>query len=217
MVNYNNGKVYKIEPITGVDTGDVYIGSTAKQYLSQRMTSHRYGYKYWKEGKQLKITSYDLFDKYGVENCQIVLLETVMANSKEELLAREAFYIKSMLCVNKVMLGRTRKEYMKDTMTPVKQKVMKEYQQQYRETYTEKIKEYNDGYHSREDIKERRRLREQAKQNIINEEKLKFNEEHKEEIEAERMRKKKETSKRYREKNRESINERQQKQRAEVK
>ena len=41
MVNYSNGKVYKIEPISGGEEGDVYIGSTTKRYLSQRMNTHR--------------------------------------------------------------------------------------------------------------------------------------------------------------------------------
>ena len=38
MVNYNNGKIYKIEPLNG-EEGDIYIGSTTKEYLSQRMDS----------------------------------------------------------------------------------------------------------------------------------------------------------------------------------
>ena len=32
MVNYNNGKIYKIEPIVDHDEGDIYFGSTTKQY-----------------------------------------------------------------------------------------------------------------------------------------------------------------------------------------
>ena len=28
MVNYSFGKIYKIEPITGGEEGDVYVGST---------------------------------------------------------------------------------------------------------------------------------------------------------------------------------------------
>ena len=33
MVNYSNGKIYKIEPIIDHDEGDIYIGSTTKKYL----------------------------------------------------------------------------------------------------------------------------------------------------------------------------------------
>ena len=51
MVNYNNGKIYLIEPIDGED-GDVYVGSTTKIYLSQRMSEHRNSYNLWKQGKR---------------------------------------------------------------------------------------------------------------------------------------------------------------------
>ena len=44
MVNYNNGKIYKIEPMCDHDEGDLYAGSTTKQYLSQCMGTHRSGY-----------------------------------------------------------------------------------------------------------------------------------------------------------------------------
>ena len=37
-----------------------------------------------------KCKSYDLFDKYGIDNCQILLIEKVNATCKEELLSREA-------------------------------------------------------------------------------------------------------------------------------
>ena len=54
MINYNNGKIYKIEPIFEHDEKDIYIGSTTKQHLSQRMAFHRGGYKGWKNNKQNK-------------------------------------------------------------------------------------------------------------------------------------------------------------------
>ena len=110
MINYNNGKIYKIEPIFEHDEKDIYIGSTTKQHLSQRMAFHRGGYKGWKNNKQNKTMSYDLFDKYGLENCQIVLLENVCANSKDELQAREKHYIKIMKCINKCMPTITHEE-----------------------------------------------------------------------------------------------------------
>ena len=52
MVNYNNGKVYKIEPICEHEEGEIYIGSTTKDYLSKRMVEHRNKYKMYKSGKQ---------------------------------------------------------------------------------------------------------------------------------------------------------------------
>ena len=110
MTNYNNGKIYKIEPING-DDGDVYIGSTTKQYLSQRMTAHRGQYKRFLNGKGGNVTSFKLFEKYGVKNCNIILLESISVNSKDELLAREAHFIKTLTCVNKNIPLQTRQEY----------------------------------------------------------------------------------------------------------
>ena len=118
-INYENGKIYKIEPKVDYDEGDIYIGSTTKKYLSQRMVKHRHNYKQYKEGKRAKTMSYDLFDKYGIENCDIILLESVEANSKDELSAREAHYIRTNKCVNKAIPLRTRKEHYEDNKDKV--------------------------------------------------------------------------------------------------
>jgi hypothetical protein len=111
MVNYNNGKIYKIESHLG---DKVYIGSTTKEYLSQRMTTHREGYNRWKQGKKELTTSFLLFDEYGIENCLIVLLELCPCESKDQLHAREACYIRTVTCVNKCIPLRTPKEYNDD-------------------------------------------------------------------------------------------------------
>ena len=99
-INYNNGKIYKIEAING-EEGDIYIGSTTKQYLSQRMTKHREDYNRWHQGKYDKIMLFDLFENYGIENCKIILLENCPCDSKDQLHARESHYIKSLNCINK--------------------------------------------------------------------------------------------------------------------
>jgi len=112
--DYKNGKIYKIEPVNG-DDGDIYIGSTTKKYLSQRMTAHKYSYTQWKKNNILtNISSFNLFDKYGVENCKITLLEIYSCESNDELKAKEAEYIKLYNCVNKNIPNRTQKEYYSD-------------------------------------------------------------------------------------------------------
>lgn len=121
MVNYSNGKIYKIEALDG-DDGDIYIGSTTKKYLSQRMDSHRSNYKSWLNGIGTKISAYDIFDKYGIDNCKIYLLEKVNCKSNDELVAREGFYVKSMTCVNKNIPGRNIKEWYMDNKTRLKDK-----------------------------------------------------------------------------------------------
>jgi hypothetical protein len=143
MVNYNNGKIYKIECLTG-DIDDIYIGSTTKNYLSKRMVQHRSDYKRWKESDVKGITSsFKIFDKYGVDNCIITLLENVNAKSKEELLARESYYIRTSYCVNKNIMGRTRKEW----------------EVEYYEQNKERIKEYQ----MKPEIKEQRKIKRSIK------------------------------------------------------
>jgi hypothetical protein len=78
------------------------------------MMGHRANYKMWKNGKHHKTTSYDIFDKYGVENCIITLLESVKCTSKDELNARERYHIESLECVNKIIPGRSLSEWISD-------------------------------------------------------------------------------------------------------
>ena len=145
MVNYSNGKIYKIEPIVDHEEDEIYVGSTTKQYLSQRMDKHRNDYKRWKDGKCRKTSVYVLFDKYGIDNCKIYLLESVIAISKDELLAREGHYIRTLKCVNRCIAGRTIKEYNNDNLDKIKhyrennRDKMKNYLVQYRENNKNKI------------------------------------------------------------------------------
>ena len=150
MVNYGNGKIYKIEPIVDHEEKEIYIGSTTKQYLSQRMGEHREIYKNWLKTNTRKCTCFLLFDKYGVENCTIVLLETINASSKDELLAREKHFIQSLKCVNKYIPLRSNKEYYLENKINLDEYYKKfrednklnkqEYDKQYRKINSEKIR-----------------------------------------------------------------------------
>ena len=131
---YSKGKIYKI---TDTANNECYYGSTI-QPLSKRMGQHRIFYKAYKNGKYHNVSSFILFDKYGVENCSIVLVENVECKTKEELHQRERFYIENNECVNKFIPGRTNKEWYEDN---------KEYQKKYIEANKEKIKEYNRNYY----------------------------------------------------------------------
>ena len=101
--DYSKGKVYKIIANNAPEDEKVYVGSTTKQYLSQRLTAHKRLYQRWKniEGAPKHAMAYDLFDKYGFENCSIILLEAVECNSKDQLLAREKHYYLTLNCINK--------------------------------------------------------------------------------------------------------------------
>jgi len=116
-LDYQKTKIYKLVS----DLGDkIYIGSTTKNRLAERMAHHRNDYKLWKRTKVNKIMSYDMFDEYGVENCKIVLIESYPCNTKDEKNAREAFYIQSMECVNKKIPGRTSRQYYDDNLEKLK-------------------------------------------------------------------------------------------------
>jgi len=149
-MDYQKGKIYKIESHVGPK---IYIGSTTKQYLSQRMEKHRSNYKSWKKGEYGLIKSFELFDEYGLENCQIILLESCPCNSKDELNAKEAHYIRSLPCINKYIPGRSIAEWRNDNKEQLKEKA-----KQYSEINKDKIKEYSIMYNkiNKEKIKEQK-------------------------------------------------------------
>ena len=141
--DYANGRIYKIEPICEHDENEVYYGSTC-QLLCKRMDSHRRDYKCWLNNKRDKTSSYDLFEKYGIENCKIYLVELYPCETKEELLAREGYYIKNNKCVNRYVAGNQLavgiKEYHQIYRNQHKDENI-EYGKIYRENNKQKLKE----------------------------------------------------------------------------
>ena len=100
VIKYENGKIYKI--IGNIPTDPCYVGSTTKDYLSQRMAKHKNDYEhYLSDNKSSKTMVYILFEKYGVENCKIVLLENYKCSSRDELRMREQHYLDQLCCVNR--------------------------------------------------------------------------------------------------------------------
>ena len=137
-INYSNSKVYKIWSPLG---DKVYIGSTTKELLCQRMTTHRYKYNQWKKkqasSNNLFITSFILFEEYGIENCFIELIEANKCASKDELTQLEGKYIREIHCINKKVEGRTIKEWCDDNKEKIKQ-----YYQEHKEHYADRSKKY---------------------------------------------------------------------------
>jgi len=188
MVNYRNSKIYKIEPTCEHEEGDIYIGSTTKEYLSQRMDKHRSGFVQWKNNKGSHVRSYDLFDKYDVENCVIYLIENYPCETVNELRAREGHFIRTIKCVNKLVAGRTKKEYKQVYYAENKSKIneinreyyinnvekSKAHMKKYAEANKEKIDEYQKQYQieNLEKLKEYRRQYFQRKQAEKKEKKL---------------------------------------------
>ncbi len=145
MVNYQNGKIYKI-----IDENNkiIYIGSTT-QILSQRYQRH----------------------KYNAPNHKIILIENYSCNSKEELCMREQQIIEEhsdllnqyrAYCSEEQKKEKA-KEYYENNKEKVKEyykeyyKDNKEKAKEYKKTNKEKIKEYNKEYYenNKDKIKEK--------------------------------------------------------------
>lgn len=141
MVNYNQSKIYKIVPTVDSEDYEVYFGSTTKKYLSQRMVEHRSKYKN-RDHNKINLSLFKMFDKYGVENFVIVLLETVNCNSKDELLSRERHYIQSNMCINKAIPIRTvdERKQLKREYREINKEVIKEQRKEYRQKNKDEIK-----------------------------------------------------------------------------
>ena len=103
MPNYQNSKIYKIIDNTN---GNNYIGSTTLA-LSKRLAHHRGAYKIFLRTDKGYITSFEILKN---ENFDIVLLEEVNCENKEQLHAKERHYIESIICI-KYIPTRTREEY----------------------------------------------------------------------------------------------------------
>jgi len=137
MVNYSKGKIYKIESHLG---DKIFIGSTTKEHLSQRMDTQRHNYDSWKNGTSELTTVYLVFEEYGVKNCKIILLESYPCETKDELESRKSFYVNSMNCVNKNSHEDNKKLLMPTTQN-VKENIkeIKEIKREYYEKNKERI------------------------------------------------------------------------------
>lgn len=132
MVNYQNGKIYKI--VSNV-TDDVYIGSTCEK-LSQRLAKHRANYKLYLNGKCNYVTSIKIIETGDYD---IILIENYPCETKEELHARERFHIENNNCVNKCIPGRKPKESKIEYYNNNKE-YFKEYRKEYYNENMEQIK-----------------------------------------------------------------------------
>jgi hypothetical protein len=130
MPDYQKAKIYKLwSPSKNL----VYYGSTV-QTLSQRLADHIRHYNC----KKKNITASLILD---CEDYKIELIEEYACNNRQQLERKEGEYIKNNVCVNKVVAGRTEKEYSKDN----KEKRNK-FCKKWREEHKEELKEYRKNY-----------------------------------------------------------------------
>ncbi len=108
-LDLSKSKIYKI--VNNVND-ECYVGSTT-QTLNERFRGHIRDYRqYMKEGGS-KITSINLFEEHGVDNCRIELIENFPVQTRQELFARERVWIEKLNTVNIVIPTQTKEEYNK--------------------------------------------------------------------------------------------------------
>lgn len=138
MPDYSQGKIYMITA-DNADEGDVYIGSTCKKYLCDRLAGHKH-----RQSCNVKL----LIDKYGKDNIYIKLIKEFPCETKEQLINEECNFIRNMKCVNKRIENSTIEERVQS-------------KKEYRQKNKEKIKEYLEK--NKEKIKEQLKLAHQRR------------------------------------------------------
>jgi hypothetical protein len=139
MVNYAKGKIYKICDLLG-DEELIYIGSTCGT-LYDRFAIHKSYYKNRYRDSDLAV--YKVFEKYGLNCCEIQLIEDYPCKSKQELFEREKYYISTLKCVNKARPIITAEERRirknENARKPKNVEHKKEYQKKYNQTERRKV------------------------------------------------------------------------------
>ena len=141
---YHNSKIYQI---TDIVYSKCYIGSTTEE-LSQRMARHRLDYNRFLNGNYNHVSSFDIFNEFGIKNCKIVLVEYFKCETLQELRKKEGEHIKNTECVNKLVAGRSVKEYYVDN-----KEIIQEHKKEYREQNRDKIREQKKEYREKTKIK----------------------------------------------------------------
>ena len=75
--------------------GELYIGSTTRVYLCQRMAEHKYAYSQFKKGNR-KINGCSSSRVLYDESARIELIQKFPCANKQELYEREQFCLDSM-------------------------------------------------------------------------------------------------------------------------
>jgi len=160
-MDYKNGKIYAIR---SHQTEQIYIGSTT-QPLTKRLNAHK-----------AKNCNSKLILQYA--DAYIELIENFPCNSREELNKKEGEHIRANNCVNKLIAGRTQKEYLEDNKEVLKEKtkkyreenneLLKEKAKKYRDQNKEKMKEYNKKYKTKnaEILKQKRKEKQKLESSL---------------------------------------------------
>jgi len=138
MVNYANGKIYKV--VCNI-TGLIYVGSTTKHYLSDRLGNHTARYRQYKQknDKKYLITSFKVLEN---GDFSIILIENYPCETKDELIARERHHIEQLDCINKRIEGRSKKEWEEANKEKLAQQ-----KKEYYENHIDEVKLYKQQFY----------------------------------------------------------------------
>lgn len=140
----------------------VYVGSTTKR-LDRRFVDHKSGYK---TGVG-RVRSYVLFEKYGVDECEIILLEEREVCENESLKI-EGEYIRKYrgegICVNRKIAGRSKNEYNDENKIEICEKMKIHHEKLKPDINLKRRERYENDEEYRENIKLKER--EKGKQRV---------------------------------------------------
>jgi hypothetical protein len=160
--DYSKGKIYKIV----VDTDEEYkpyVGSTI-QGLAERMGGHRSSYKTWKKNKTTKCNSFDLFDKFGLNKCKIILIEEYPCENISQLIMKEREWFDKIECCN------LKRPFVSKDEKKINDKL---YYEENKEQISDKVKLYRNK--NKEEITKKNKIyREANKEQICEKKKEKF-------------------------------------------
>jgi hypothetical protein len=165
MVNYQQGKIYRIIDNTN---GNIYVGSTCKKTLAQRLSQHNFEYKkYCNSLCYYVVSSFDIL-KNG--DYKISLIEDFPCDNKDQLRAREQYWIDNTDCINKksaFLTSEQREQYNKNYYQQNKERLndmnktyheknkdaIRNWLKQYREKNKDLVKEQNKKYRQKKKLK----------------------------------------------------------------
>jgi hypothetical protein len=182
----SKGKIYFVRS-NNPEIKSKYVGSTI-QTLAARMSSHRANYKAWLKGTGSSCTIFYEFQKYGIEQFHIELIEDYPCEREEQLLARENFFIRQEDCVNKKSAITTHEEHKEQCKRYHQEhkeelnKYSKEYYQANREYALEQQSKYYQEH--KEEVKVQQKQYYQEHKEEVSEQMKQYYQEHKEEITA---------------------------------
>jgi hypothetical protein len=173
MPDYQNGKIYTIRCYK--DPSLIYVGSTTRQ-LSKRWWDHKTCVK----NKIVRTSITQKMIDLEIENFYIELYEMFPCTNKEELHKREGEITRLIGTVNKVIAGRSQKEYRQDH-----KEFLSEYFKKYNDNRKEEMKEYGKNRREgdkREEILQKKREYHHKNKEEISRKKKEKREQNKEEI-----------------------------------